>query len=40
MNSLKIHSVIKSILFSHFIMTGFWGGYGKEFCWVDGKLWE
>lgn len=40
MNSLKMHSVIKSILFSHFIMTGFWGRCGKEFCWADGKLWE
>lgn len=37
MNSLKIHSVIKRILFSHFIMTGFWGRCGEEFCWADGK---
>jgi len=39
MNSLKIRSVTESILFSHFIMTGFWGRCGKEFC-SAAKLWE
>lgn len=39
-NSLKLYSVLKSILFLDFVLAGFWGTCGKEFCWADGELWQ
>lgn len=30
----------KLILFLDFMLAGFWGRCGKEFCWADGDLWQ